>query len=358
MEQQKSLEELPVELLTQIMLCLDGIDDLYNLICASPHIYRVFCTNKSSILTSVARESFHPSSLLNALSLARLAELKPSRRPLPPVTARALLQIPLEDRQQRLLANNSALRATGLCKLERLLRFFIDDYARNTLSILAQHGKGQFLPIETEYCIGDSAVMRYHLSTSEVARLQRALSCFELYAQLFSTCSGDRLDCPSSPKDPVTIEQQVESFLCELSCSELVEVHCIRDYLFRRLRSLLDQVEDDAVAAPQPDYYEQANASCANGRDVCPNLFRYHSECTQKDNIEHLMSLGLCYLRRIFRATGEERIALMLHGSDTCCVLMPSQDFITDALELSEKQRRSSKGGYVKDARKESNALV
>lgn len=67
------LELLSVELQIQIMIQFDTIGTLHALICASPRLYQVFRVNKEQILSRVSRQLFHPTAVLDALSVARLS---------------------------------------------------------------------------------------------------------------------------------------------------------------------------------------------------------------------------------------------------------------------------------------------
>jgi len=55
---------------------------------------------------------------------------------------------------------------------------------------------------------------------------------------------------------------------------------------------------------------------------------KYH----QDRNIEHLIILGMRYVRMILEATGNERRDLMLHSTDNFCGGLSARDFISDAL--------------------------
>lgn len=113
-------------------------------------------------------------------------------------------------------------------------------------------------------------------------------------------------------------------------------MHCIRDYFYRRLRGVIDQVANEAVGAPFAVYYEQEDACCSS-REKCPYLFRYSGKDEQNGNLEHLMSLGLRYIRSLPEATGAKRRDLALHGSDTCCGGLSEYGFLMDALDRLER---------------------
>ena len=61
-------------------------------------------------------------------------------------------------------------------------------------------------------------------------------------------------------------------------------------------------------------------------------ILRHHGKYHQDRNIEHLITLGMRYVRMILEATGNERRDLMLHDTDTFCGGLSARGFITDAL--------------------------
>lgn len=322
-----SRESLPVELQVHIMLQLDTIDALYALIRASPRLYQVFCINKENVLSRISRRLFHPTAILEALSIARLLQ---SGRPLPLETALAFLHTPLEERRRRLFAITPIPQSVSMCKLDKCIRFFIDDYVRSALPTLSQLALSQELPTATKSDAEIKSNISQELSSSEFARLQRAFGHYELYSQLFSRCSGEQEKCTWSHK-MIPVQEQTQLFLEKYQSFEVAEIHCVRDYLRRRLRGIYYEVEDEAVRTPQQEYYDQGY-SCGTGRKSCPYPFRYHGSSSQSGHLEHLMTLGLAYLRKAIEATGDERRDLILHGADTCCAGLSDRNFITEAL--------------------------
>ena len=320
------LELLSAELQIEIMKQMDTIDGLHAVICASPRLYQVFRINKEQILSRVARQCFHPTAVLEALSVARLSQWG---RPLPRERAMAFLRTPPEERRRRLFATTPISQSISLCKLEKRVRFFAEDYARETLPILGKLAVSQDLPIATDYD-SEHAENTAEVSVSEFGRLQRAFCRYELYSQLFAQCSGKDDQCQRY-RDTISVQEQTQLFLLKYRPFEIAEIHCVRDYLHRRLRVIYEQVEDEAVEAPQPEYFDQGDR-CVTGRKPCPWMFRYHGTSYQPGHQEHLTSLGLSLLRRVLEATGSERRDLILHGTDTCCAGMLEYGFITEAL--------------------------
>ena len=325
-----TLELLPTEVRIQIMSLLESPKDAYALIRASPALLQMFLANKGIILNTISRKAFHPCVLLEALSIARLQELS---HPLPWSNGKNLLKTPIEERRTRLFSTTSVDQSMSVCRLCNLIEFFIGDYATYTIPIL-DHLEA---PVMAHFTSVQRRRSKYHLSATEYARLQRAFSRFELYCKLFGKCKPDR-DCFIShksydKKEAATAEEQAILFLLQYSEVEITEIHCIRDYVYHRLRGIFDLVEDLAVKNPRSTYYELGN-SCATG-SRCPYPFAYHGHYHRDEHMAHLASLGLGYLRRIIEVQGDdERTELMLHGSYTCCGPLLAPAFLDEGLGL------------------------
>lgn len=260
--------------------------------------------------------------------------------------ALAFLRTPLEERKRRLFATTPVPQSILMCKLQKRVSFFIEDYVQNTLPILTRLAGSQNLPLETKYDAGNPKNTKDEISTTESERLQRSFCRYELYCLLFAQCSGEYVDCQWHRK-MIPAQQQTELFLLKLRPFEIAELHCVRDYLDRRLRVVFEQVEDAAVRYPKPEYFDQG-FRCATGRKSCPWPFRYCGTSALEGHIEHIMTLGLLYLWRVLEATGDERRDLILHGADTCCDGISDRDFITEALGLLGLDHRSLGVGFIR----------
>lgn len=136
---------------------------------------------------------------------------------------------------------------------------------------------------------------------------------------MFGQCEpAPDLSHDHSPGDAVPVSEQARLFLVQLEASEIVEMHCVHDYLERRLLGAFEEVEDYAVKMPRPRYSDLGDP-CADGVEGCPFPFQY-GRFSVGEIIEHLTSLGLGYARRILEPKDdEEKVDLMLHGCDVCC---------------------------------------
>lgn len=328
MSEDCALELLSPELQQQILLRSENLDSLCALIRASPRFYQVFRLNKEIILSTIALCQYHPAVRSEAMAIAKLEQLpRQSKRE---TAVRFCDQFPNQIRRW-CESNVPGPVSTDLCKLDRTVKFFINDYAQNTLPVLDQLGQSQDLEILPLY-----RVPHPQLSSTEIGRLQRAFCRLEIYRHLFSRCSQEF--CPNIHKcitfPPVTIAEQAKMFLHDLPTFQISEIACIRDYLFRRLRGIYDDLENEAVRTLTVetmtfDEYDET----AMWRSPF-YIFTTHAQHLQERHLEHLMSLGLPYIRRILESTGDEQRDLFVHHVGLGFVLGHFEnDFLSKALQ-------------------------
>ena len=334
-----TLEVLSPEIQQQILSKLDDIDALHALIRASPRLYQVFQLNKDTILSTIALNQFHPAVRPEALAVARLAQFQQqsdmdmqSRRD----TAIKFCDTFPNQIYQWGKPDTLESVPTRLCKLARAIRFFIDDYTQNTLPILDQLGQSRDHEILSEYP-PYSHVPDPQLSSTEIGRLQRAFCRFELYRHLFSRCLPDVHDgmhkCPDITEPPMMAAEQANIFLQKLPPFQITEIACIKDYLSRRLRGILVKLEDEAVTSlPLKAVTFKWFDETAKLRSPF-YIFTTEALHEQKEHLEHLMSLGLAYIRRIIQSIGDEQRDLFLHYIGSSLIFHFEREFISKALQ-------------------------
>lgn len=304
-----ALELLSPELQQAILLHLDDLDTLYALIRASPRFHQVFRLNKDSTLTTITLCQFHPAVRPEALAVATLEQIQSqSQRDAQSQRDTAVRLCETFPSGIHLWCQSNPLEtvSTYLCKLHRDINFFIDDYTRNTLPILHQLGQSQDYQILSEYPPYNDTFYS-PLSSTEIARLQRAFCRFELYRLLFSRCSHDIHNgihkcIRVSPLKP---EEQATEFFRDLPAFQITEISCVRDYLYRRLRGIWNQLEDDAVhTLPLKEMAFEDYDEAARWRSPL-YLFTTQALPVQEEHLEHLLSLGLPYVRRILKSSGD-----------------------------------------------------
>lgn len=333
MAKMSALEMLAPELQLQILFYANTPDDLQALIRASPRLCQVYLLNKDTVLSAVARRQFHPAVISDALFFAKISQ---ANQPLSRDIVLELCETYSSD-----LHDGTTVpipMSVALFKLASNVKFFIKDYARNTLPIM--EGLGQALDVEvlTEYW-PEMHVHYPELSDSEVGRLQRGFCRFEIYRYLFARCSSeldhDRAIQPCLETPSLTPAEQAGSFLRKFPDFQVTEINCIRDYLYRRLRGICSRLEDKAADTLPPEtlmfdqHSDVESAEWASGL----YLFTENGKTYQDDHLEHLMSLGLAYIRQIFESTDEKQKALFIRHTEREIILHLETEFITRALE-------------------------
>ena len=337
-----TLEDLEPELQRDIMLEATTPSQIFNLVKASPRFYHVFVLNKQFILSTVARRQFHPAVLPEALTFAKILQFGQqfSRE-----TAMRFCKIDASELHDWRTRITPISESVALCKLAGNLKFFIEDYTRNTLPILERLGESLdqvYEPyLEPEYW-PEKPVLYSDLSKTEIGRLQRAFCRFEIYRQLFARCStewdhGVR-ECASTPA--MSPEEQANLYLANLPDYQIAEINCIRDYLIRRLRGICTQLEDEAFKTLSPEtliFDEDGDAETDQWSSGF-FLFTEDGKYRQNHHLEYLLTLGLPYIRRIFESTGDERKALFIRDTGSCLIrhLQPWK-FLTQALECLDR---------------------
>ena len=330
MAENSTFEMLAPELQLQILCNADTPRSLHSLIQASPRFYQVFLNNKDTVLSTVARRQFHPAVLSDALFFATISQLE---QPLPRDTVLDLCKTyPGESHEGAVLPLPLSV---ALCKLARNVKYFIKDYAQNTLPLMEDLATSLEVEVLAEYR-SEQPVHHSQLSDSETGRLQRAFCRFEIYRYLFARCSPNIdhsvRECAQSPS--LTPGEQASLFLEHFPDFQITEINCVRDYLYRRLRGIFRQLEDTAVntiPAVAFEFDQEADVESAEWSSGLW-LFCNSGKAYQDKHIEHLMSLGLAYIHRIFESTGEEQRDLFIRHDDVAVINHIETDFITTTL--------------------------
>ena len=331
MATKSALEFLPPEIQLQILVNANNPNDLHALIQASPRLYQLFVLNKNLALSAVACRNIHSAVITDALVFAKISQLE---KPLSRNTVIEVFETYPSGLQEEPIITTPV--SVTLCKLANNISFFIEDYARNTLPIMEGLGRSLDFDILPSYSAEASASFS-KLSSSETGRLQRAFCRFEIYRTLFARCSSD-LDhdtqkCAYEPS--LSAAEQASMFFERFPDFQVTEINCVRDYLHRRLRGICSQLEDEAATTLPPETFmfdregDYESAEWASG----VYLFTENGKYYQNQHIEHLMSLGLPYIRQIFESTGEKQKNLFVRHSDAI-VRHLETDFITKALDL------------------------
>ena len=238
---------------------------------------------------------------------------------------------------------SSISESVALCQLADNVCVFIEEYKGHTLSVAKDLAESLDHKISTYYRTEYEPWMETPLSTREHGRLQRALCRFEIYRSLFARCtetlnhesrSGSR-KCLWEPV--LTPDEQGEFYLAQYPDYQVEEIACVRDYLFRRLRGALDGLEHhytENLSLQVFTFGRGVDWECALDSSGY-YLFSRRGKHDQSAHLEHLMSLGLPYVRRILQSSSRGKTQRDLLIRHTYPVWEPhrmAHNFITEAL--------------------------
>ena len=332
MTQTNFLEQLEPEMQRQILLEAETPSHIHSLIRASPRLYQVFLHNKDFVLSTVARRQFHPAALSDALTFAKASQLKQ------PVSRQDALKFcRIESSEQTLWRDtmSSPAEVTALCRLAGNIRFIMQDYARYTLPIMEQLGRSHRLEVWPDY-YPKASTSSTRFSRSEQGRLERAFCRFEIYRYIFARCSTS-LDheigvCPSAPS--INPSEQAKMYLEQFPDFQITEILCVRDYLHRRLRGICTKMESEAVDTMSPETFVfDPEGDDSNEWESGLHVFTENCKRSQITHFEHLMTLGLPYIRQLLEAAGERKRELFVNHCPGAVIRHFETRFLSEAIE-------------------------
>jgi len=298
-----TLELLHPELQAEIMSYFPTLDSLNCLIRASPRLLQVFVSRKQQILSNMAMRRFHPAVLSDALATVKASQLgdSPSRDSV--LEFIGSLPIQHVHHTAPILPLTTAV---ALCLLHEDIQHFVADFSKRSLPILADFSNASN-PREHSPIQGSHRDFQSDLSTLEAARLQRAFCRFETYCYLFSKSDTAHTNVP--------VKEQSQLFLQLYSKWEIEEIACVRDHLIHRLCEVFDSMEEDFVQREFAGNTPVREESCLDRWEAEDQWYSSMAKMDQLENMEHLLSLGLSFLRQAFQAAGEERNKLIISNN-------------------------------------------
>ncbi len=252
-----SLEGLPIEIKSAVLLNIRDIVSLKNLIHASPKYHSAYQSGRLAILKRVLFSSIHPDVLYDAFSA---------------INSIRTLTNDCEDRSARVKSFLSEykdgrdtwtpperLDLESACRLARL-----QNQVQHTTKSFCQvaFSCSPFIGNQEEHC--------EQLSSHECGRFHRAFYRFEIFCNLFrdwksSPDDENVSDAPyedgdiSFEMDPMEISSR---FLSLFSPWEVEELACVRDYFYNYYRRMLHKFEPDLRDInPHLDLSEDGNGS-------------------------------------------------------------------------------------------------
>ena len=306
-------ERLPLEISRFVLSHVDSPQDFYSLICASPICFRIFCCDKEYYLSTVLHQCYGRANLILGLRILKAGKILVN----PPTQQKPYLQFetpdgtdrpewiakhvgrhiketrlnlhedPLsepciaeagertkeEEQQERQSARKSAepqekpveksTRLRQLCRLWRLVDYFIEDYSRQAtkhvkrIRLNSASEKVQISPLDSW------AIFRHGLSRQEYNRIQRAFLYFELYRRLYSGLEPYISPEEENDEGIGDINTEQAQFSALLTGCENVELGSVHDHLAMRMGQVFRRVWN--YVDSRRDVIDGASALNANG---------------------------------------------------------------------------------------------
>ena len=255
-----SIERLPIETQSAILLKIGDIASLKSLVWASRRYHSTYAGQRHAIFKQVLFNSIPPDVLYDAFSAIHSIETLSSNT---------------EDRTARVKAFLSEYKANrdewtppeqlNLESLFRLAR--LQNHVQHATKDLCQAAFKSHPFTGTQVGPGDQ------LSSNEMRRFYRTFYRFEMFCNLFGhwespLAEGNRLDCTDGDGDSTFELDSMEKssrFLSLFNPWEVEELACVRDYFYSYYRRMLHQFAPDILERnPRLDLSEDGNSSFTN----------------------------------------------------------------------------------------------
>ncbi|KAF6220122.1 hypothetical protein HO133_003253 [Letharia lupina] len=298
-----SLEGLPVEIQSAVLLNIRDIASLKGLIHASPKYHSAYLSQRHAILKRVLFNSIHPDALYDAFSA---------------INSSRTLTSNIEDRVGRVKAFLSEYKdncdtwtspehldlesAYRLARLQNQVQHATEDLCK--------------LAFSSHQLTGNQVRHWEQLSSNESRRFYRAFYRFEIFCNLFRNWDTppDDESLPNASSEDGDSTSELDSiekssrFLGLFNPWEVEELACVRDYFCSYYRRMLRKFEPEL---------RDRNPSLDLSED-CPWL---------EENIEYLMALSLRFYRRLEMSSPSRQMRYLDYG------LRSGPSFLSDALK-------------------------
>ena len=255
--QKPSLERLPTEIQSAILLNIRDVVSLKTLIRASPTYHNAYLSQRHAILKQVLSNSIHPDVLYDAYSA---------------VHSNKTISSNVEDRAAKVDAFLSEYERNrdGWTPPEQLDLESVSRLAR--LQLQVQHATEDLCQVvfSSHPFTGEPLGHGEQLSLHEIRRFCRAFYHFEIFCNLFrqrrDMTVEDNLRHASNEDEETVSEmdfiEKSSQFLSLFNPWEVEELACVRDFLYNYYRRMLHRFEPDLRERnPHLDLSEDGNGS-------------------------------------------------------------------------------------------------
>ena len=248
-----SLEYLPTEIQSAVLLNIRDIASLRNLIHASPTLHNVYLSQRYAILKRVLFNSVHPDVLHDAFSAITSSKTRTRDAEDRVVRVKAFLLAYDENRDEWTLPEHLDLESIArLARLQKQVQHATEDFCQTAFA--------------THPFTGERPGQREQLSSNECRRLHRAFYRFEIFCNLFRDWDQEHdvvlIDDVDSTGQKDTRDISTRFFSLFLPW-EIEELACVRDFFHHYYRRMIHHFEPDLRERnPNHDFSDDGNGSC------------------------------------------------------------------------------------------------
>ncbi|KAG6986476.1 hypothetical protein G7Y79_00081g100710 [Physcia stellaris] len=291
MDNLSPFESLEPEVQSLIMCYISSATTLYSLIRASPRYFQVFRSRRDYQLTALAvRHSLVPTNVW---------AVRASKLPTPQSREDVKVFTDTLDDQGFNIPQLPPDLSMPMIRLNAHLEWFVADFAKESLAILARLGEMMNLHLDGDLVFSE-------LSVVEELRIARALCRFDTFHSLFPPRSGNGDGWYREELRPCA------DFLESYDYDEVEEIACITDYIRRRLWRIFDLVEDDFVSG---DIAGMGHGTPQASRGNDEDWFGTDGKLSNEMYLESLVSRGLPFLRKLFTADPLRQAEMVINNS-------------------------------------------
>ena len=313
-------KRLPMEININILSYIGSPRELYHLIRASRFFYQLFYSDQKKYLLFALRRSYNPANLILGIRILKAGRLLLSPSSLGKPDQDEEFEMPdgfnredwvlkhIGEHEKEMYSDvpenplsggvveeeqsKNITRLYQLCRLWRIVDYFIEDYSRQILRHMKRirlyliNGTNQIALMHKE------AIHRYSLSRVEYDRIQRAFLYFELHRRLF----GGQKPYIYRMRSVNIARAALDCMLLSHERAQLVSIY---EYLTRRMAQIFKNIK---VYILRRKEIMGENGMCRQEYFVF-YLLQKHLErvnIQRSDTLAFLTELGLPFCRRFF----------------------------------------------------------
>ena len=302
------IESLNLDVQVNILSHIPNVETLVSLLKATPRLYQAFSSARNRILTKVMMNTYGPELYADALAAAKVVML-----PLRILSRTEMLSFLSDYTHIRRLTEfpeNDLPTSIIMCQLHWALNYHAKRFSKHAIEFIASCTKG-FCGEEVYFDLLQ-AYINSALSSTEQVRLRRAFLRFQIFNRLF---------CNAEPSE----DGELSQFTGRMPPWEAEEIASVCVYLVRDIHQTFDLAEEDFLSActTEVGLANTFGGTVGGVFDIREENFEAGDSLYRARLKAHMLASGLCSLSRLFKSTGQARLALLSVKDDFRHFLKP-----------------------------------